>query len=129
MWMHRALVTLIVVASAPLLAGAGAFEQALRKLDPEERAHQACIIKGLETVRRDARLRGADRMKTSIFGRAVLEGTRLTAKGGAVRVKQHWYAISFTCTLVPDYMKATSFVFELGAEVPKARWDEYGLWG
>ena len=127
--MHKSLLMLVAAASAPLLAGASPFEQTLRKLDPEERAHQACIIKGLETVRRDARLREADRMKTSIFGRAVLEGTRLTAKGGAVRVKQRWYAIAFTCTLVPDYMKATSFVFELGAEVPKSRWDEYGLWG
>jgi hypothetical protein len=59
----------------PLLAMAGSLEEALRKLEPEERAHQACIIKGLNTVHRDTRLRNADRMKTSIFGRAAERDT------------------------------------------------------
>ena len=113
----------------PALVAAGAFDDALRKLEPEERSHQACIIKGLDAVRRDPRLRGADRMKTSIFSRAVLKGTLLTAKGGAVRANNRWYALSFTCTLTPDYMKATSFFFELGAEIPRQRWEQYDLWG
>jgi len=127
--MRQAVVTIMLASCLPLLTGAGPFEATMRKLDPEERSHQACIIKGLETVRRDMRLREADRMKTSIVGRAILDGTRLTAKGGAVRVKQRWYSISFTCSLTADFMKATTFIFELGAEIPKSRWDEYGLWG
>jgi hypothetical protein len=74
-------------------------------------------------------LRGADRMKTSIFSRAVLNGTILVAKGGAVRANGRWYALSFTCNLTPDFMRAISFTFRLGSEVPKQSWDEYGLWG
>jgi hypothetical protein len=117
------------VCCMPALATAGPFDDALRKLEPEERSHQACIIKGLDAVRRDARLRAADRMKTSIFSRAVLDGTTLVAKGGAVRANKRWYTLSFTCKLTADYMRATSFIFQLGAEVPQQRWDEYGLWG
>jgi uncharacterized protein DUF930 len=123
------LVAGLFVCCMPLLAMAGSLEEALRKLEPEERAHQACIIKGLNTVHRDTRLRNADRMKTSIFGRAVLNGTLLVAKGGAVRANKRWYALSFTCNLTPDLMRGTSFSFQLGAEIPKQRWDDYGLWG
>jgi hypothetical protein len=113
----------------PLAVEAGALEQALMKLDPQERSHQVCILKGLDSVKRDARVRGADRLKTSILSPAVLQGTLLTARGGAVRAKNRWYAISFTCQLTADLMKATSFSFELGAEIPKSRWDQLGLWG
>lgn len=129
MKMRWKLLGLFCACCMPVLATAGSFDNALRKLEPEERSHQACIIKGLDTVRRDARLRHADQMKTSIFSRAVLNGTVLTANGGAVRANNRWYALSFTCSLTPDYMRATSFSFQLGAEVPKQRWDAYGLWG
>ncbi|HVY41449.1 MAG TPA: DUF930 domain-containing protein [Hyphomicrobiaceae bacterium] len=107
---------------------ASSLDQALSRLDPEERSHQACILRGLDTVRREPRLRNADRMKTSISVPAVLEGTVLTAKGGAVRAGQHWYQLSFTCHLTKDLMKATSFSFVLGREIPKEAWDRQGLW-
>lgn len=112
----------------PTAAAAGSMEDLLAKLAPEERAHQACILRGFDIARKDARLRGADRMKTSIFGRAVLAGTTLNANGGAVRVKGHWYAMSFSCTLTSDLLKATTFSYNLGKEIPKPRWDDLGLW-
>jgi hypothetical protein len=127
--MRAVVLTVLYACALPVVAVAGSFDAALRKLEPEERSHQACIIKGLETVHRDGRLGDADRMKTSIFSRAVLNGTLLTAKGGAVRANNRWYALSFTCNLTTDFMRATSFTFQLGSEVPKQRWDEYGLWG
>ncbi len=103
-------------------------EQALAKLAPQERSQQACILKGLDAVRRDARLRHADRISASVFVPAVLDGTLLTAKGGAIRAGDHWYALSFTCRLTGDLMKAMSFAFALGAEIPKETWDKHGLW-
>jgi Domain of Unknown Function (DUF930) len=109
-------------------ADAGPIDRALMKLAPEERAHQACIIKGIETVRKDKRLRQADRMKTSILGPAQFTGTVVTATGGAVRMQHHWYALKFTCSVTDDQMKATSFTFELGQEIPKEKWEDYGLW-
>jgi Domain of Unknown Function (DUF930) len=120
---------LAVVLLVPGMAAAGSIEDALAKLDPEERSHQACILRGMDAVRRDPLLAKADRMKTSIFGPAVLKGTLLTARGGAVRAGTRWYALSFTCQLTPDLMKATSFAFTVGAEIPQKAWERLGLWG
>jgi hypothetical protein len=117
-----------LILCAPSVASAGAMDLALAKLDPVERSHQACIIKGLQAVRSDQQLRKADRMKTSILSRAVLNGTTLTAKGGAVRVAGRWYALSFTCDLTSDLMNAKTFKFALGQEIAKENWERYGLW-
>jgi len=100
----------------------------LRKLEPEERARQACMLKGLKDVTRDARLRQADRMKSSIFSPALLQGNHLVAKGGAVRAKGSWYALSFECDLQTGHLKASSFTFNLGDEIPKQKWEQLGLW-
>jgi hypothetical protein len=112
----------------PSVASARSLEQALEHLPPEFRSHQACILKGLSAVRREPRLRRADRMKTSIFSKAVLDGTKLTAKGGAVRSSGHWYSLSFHCDLTKDWMKAKTFSFELGKEIPEKDWEKLGLW-
>lgn len=118
-----------IIASLPAgLASAQSMDKALAKLTPEFRSHQACILKGLEIVRREPSLRKADRMKTSIFSPAELAGTRLTAKGGAVRLGNHWRALSFTCDLSTDLMKATSFNYVLGKEIPQPQWEDLGLW-
>jgi hypothetical protein len=112
----------------PVPVSAASLEDSLAKLTPEFRSHQACILRGLPAVRKERGLRRADRMKTSIFRPAVLDGTRLTAPGGAVRSAGHWYALSFTCDLSNNWMKATSFTFQLGAEIPQADWERLGLW-
>jgi hypothetical protein len=109
-------------------ASASSMQRILAKLAPEERAHQACAIKGLPIVKKDPRLRRADRIKSSILSRAVLAGTHLDAKGGAIRAGGHWYAVSYTCELSADYMQAQTFSFQVGKEIPEARWDELGLW-
>jgi hypothetical protein len=31
-------------------------------------------------------------------------------------------------SVTPDQMKATSFTYELGAEIPEAKWEDLGLW-
>ena len=67
----------------PVPVSAASLEDSLAKLTPEFRSHQACIVRGLPAVRKEAALRRADRMKTSIFRPAVLDGTKLTATGGA----------------------------------------------
>lgn len=127
--MGRKTALTVLLLCFPLAAKAGSMDRALAKLDPEERSFQACVMTGLNAVRRDARLRRADRMKTSILVPAVLNGTVLTGKGGAVRAGNRWYALSFTCRLTSDLTKATSFTFELGDEIPKEDWEKHGLWG
>lgn len=123
---------LIAVAVASAAVGstcaAGDIDRQLKLLDPEERAHQVCVIRGIDTIRRDRKLPGADRLKTSITGRAAFTGTQVSTSGGAVRAKSHWYALKFKCDVSPDQMKALSFSYEIGAEIPESKWNDLGLW-
>lgn len=112
----------------PVAVAAGSIDQQLAKLEPEERAHQVCVMKGIDTIRREGKLPKADRLKTSITTRAAFNGTQVAVKGGAVRAKSHWYSVKFKCDVTPDQMKALSFTYELGAEIPEAKWDDLGLW-
>ncbi|MCC7251787.1 DUF930 domain-containing protein [Hyphomicrobium sp.] len=110
-------------------ATAGSLERSLAKLSPEERAHQACAIKGLEAVRRgDKRLAKADRLMPDTFRRAHFDGSVVSAKGAAVRANAHWYALTFECTVSDDQMKALVFTFKLGDEIPPETWEDVGLW-
>jgi hypothetical protein len=126
--MQRVLFLFVCALALAKVADAGPIDQALMKLGPEERARQVCIIKGIETVRKDKRLSQADRMKTSILRPAQFTGTVVTATGGAVRMQHHWYVLKFKCEVTDDLMKAKTFTFELGDEIPKDKWEDYGLW-
>ena len=124
---------LLLMALGWVVSGTNAFADAsmdrvLRKLDPEERAHQVCSIRGLDAIRRSAHLKGIDRVKTSGRSRAAFKNNVVTANGGAVRANHRWYALKYKCAVTADQMKATSFDFQLGAEIPEEEWENYGLW-
>ncbi|WP_334147364.1 DUF930 domain-containing protein [Hyphomicrobium sp.] len=124
-----AIFSVFLMLDAGHMAEAGSLERALLKLSPEERAHQACVVRGLEAVRRgDKRLREADRLMPDTFKRAEFDGSVVSAKGAAVRARDHWYALSFVCTVSDDQMKALAFTYKVGAEVPRENWDDLGLW-
>jgi hypothetical protein len=112
----------------PVTLHAGNIHDQLMKLDPEERAHQACIIKGVDTIRLDRKLPGIDRLKTSIGGRATYTGTQVASTSGAVRAKSHWYKVKFKCDVTSDQTKALTFTYEIGPEIPEAKWNDLGLW-
>jgi hypothetical protein len=103
-------------------------DRVLKELEPEERAHQVCNLRGIDAVRKGSHLRGVDRVTTSILKPAAFKDNVVIAKGGAVRAKNHWYMLDFKCAVTADQMKATSFEFQLGDEIPEAKWEEYGLW-
>ena len=126
--MLRRIVALAPVLLWPLGSSAANLNDQLMKLDPEERAHQMCVIKGIETIRREGKLPKADRLKTSITGRAAFTGTQVAAKGGAVRAKSHWYGLQFKCDVTADQMKALTFTYEIGKEIPEDKWEDLGLW-
>jgi Domain of Unknown Function (DUF930) len=111
-----------------LAATAGPVERALAQLDPEERAHQACIILGIDKIRKDGTLPHADRMKTGVLGRATFSGQNVSTVGGAVRANHHWYRLKFDCAVTADQMKAKSFTYKIGDEIPRKKWDQIGLW-
>lgn len=117
-----------MVGTAGAVQAAGSLERSLMKLEPEERAHQVCVVRGLDAVRRDKRLTKADRLMPDIFKRSKFEGSSVSAKGAAVRAGGHWYALSFNCTVSQDQLKAVEFTFELGKEIPPDTWEEVGLW-
>jgi len=98
------------------------------RLDFEERADQVCVRLGLETIRRDGRLPDADRLMTSAAGRAVVKGAIVIANHAAVRARNHWYILKFNCEVSDDHVKARSFKYEIGTEIPQQQWEEFGLW-
>jgi hypothetical protein len=103
-------------------------DRVLKELEPEERAHQACTIRGLGVIRKGTHLRGIDRVKTSTQQRATFKNNVVTATSAAVRANHHWYALKYKCTVTDDQMKAKSFDFKLGAEIPEEKWEDLGLW-
>lgn len=119
---------LVALLAWPAAAQSASIHDQLLKLDPEERAHQVCVIKGVDTMRLDRKLQKVDRIKTSISGRAKYTGTQVSTKGGAVRAKSRWYALQFTCDVTPDQMKALTFTYQVGPEIPEAKWEDLGLW-
>lgn len=124
----RYAVTFLFLSLSSGLTAAGTLEDSLLKLEPEERSHQACIAKGIDEINRANKKLRVDRLKTSIFSRAKFDGVTVTAPGGAFRAKSHWYKLKFTCNVNDNQTKATTFVYELGPEIPKENWEELGLW-
>lgn len=129
MLLSRSLVLLLILAGSTqrVLADAS-MDRVLKELEPEERAHQVCNLRGLDAIRKGSHLKGVDRVATTIQKPAVFKDNVVTAKGGVVRAKNHWYFLDFTCAVSNDQMKATSFDYKLGAEIPEDKWEDYGLW-
>lgn len=122
---------LLAACATPLTydAHAGTLEQSLEKLPDEERARQACILLGIDKIRRaDKRVAKADRVKTSIFSQATFVDHVVATKGGAVRSNSQWYHLSFTCHVDADLKHASDFVFEVGTLIPETDWEDLGLW-
>jgi hypothetical protein len=117
----------LAVACLPAVARAGSWERALAKLDPEERAHQACAVMGLDLIVKEKRLK-VDRLKSDITSRSTFKDNRVLSKGAAVRANHHWYRLKYDCKVTQDQMKALSFSYELGNEIPEDRWEDLGLW-
>lgn len=125
-------VTLFAVGAA--ISGSGAaladasMDRVLQKLDPEERAHQACSLRGLDAIRKATRLKAIDRLKSSSRSLATFKDNVVTANGAALRAQHRWYALKYTCAVSDDQMKAKTFDFQLGAEIPEDKWEDFGLW-
>lgn len=127
--LSAAIISNVLFFNAGGALAAGSLDRSLLKLDPVERAHQACVIKGLDAVRRgDKKLAKADRIQPDTFKRANFDGSVVTAPGAAVRANKHWYAMSFECKVSDDQMKALAFTFKLGDEIPPEKWEDAGLW-
>ncbi len=126
---NRSLILLLMFAGSTQTALADAsMDRVLQELEPEERAHQVCNLRGLDAVRKGSHLKGVDRVTTTIQKPATFKDNVVTAKGGAVRAKNHWYFLDFTCAVSDDQMRAKSFDYKLGTEIPEGKWEDFGLW-
>jgi hypothetical protein len=125
----RSLTLLLIFAGSTQTALADAsMDRVLKELQPEERAHQVCNLRGLDAIRKGSHLKGIDRVATTIQKPAVFKDNTVTAKGGAVRAHDRWYFLDFTCAVTDDQMRAKSFTYKLGGEIPESKWEDYGLW-
>ena len=105
------------------------FEASLRKLDPTTRFEQLCDMEAMQRIGRSkSNPYKPDRALTAAVSEAVVTGDTMKGKGGAFRHRKQWYQFSFTCTVSPDRMKIKSFDFQVGAEIPESKWEDYGLW-
>lgn len=119
---------LIVAGSTQTALADASMDRVLKELEPEERAHQVCNMRGIDAVRKESRLKGVDRVTTTMQKPAVFKDNVVVAKSAAVRAKHHWYFLDFTCAVSGDQMKATSFDYKLGPEIPESQWADFGLW-
>ncbi len=125
----RSLVLLLTLVGSTQTALADAsMDRVLQELQPEERAHQVCNLRGIDAIRKGSRLKGIDRVTTTVQKPAVFKDNVVTAKGGAVRAKNRWYFLDFTCAVTGDQMRATSFTYKLGGAIPEDKWEDFGLW-
>jgi hypothetical protein len=125
---QRGFILLLAIAGGAQSAMADAsMDRVLKELEPEERAHQVCNLRGIDAVRKGSHLK-VDRVTVTLQKPAVFKDNVVTAKSGAVRANNRWYFLDFTCGVTDDQMRATSFNYKLGSEIPEAKWEDYGLW-
>ena len=87
-------------------------------------------IAGTEAMNRISRTTPfrLDRAKSNITVAPTHDGDTMTANGGAFRSKGRWYALTFRCTGNGDHTQVRSLTFQVGAEIPRKRWDDLALW-
>ena len=104
-----------------------AFQQALNRLDPQTRLEQVCDREAMKRIKEDKKL-PVDRALGQASSEPKTEGHKMTAKGAAYRSKGGWFGLTYVCQASPDHMKVLSFEYETGDAIPKAKWEDYGLW-
>ncbi|AMN42090.1 DUF930 domain-containing protein [Rhodoplanes sp. Z2-YC6860] len=102
------------------------FRKALDRLDPQTRLEQICDLEAMNRIKKDQKF-SPDRAQGAASADPKTDGHKLTATGGAFRSKGDWYELSFVCEATPDHMKVLSFEYQTGKSIPKAKWEEYGL--
>ena len=107
-------------------AASAEIRRALPKLAPSERATQICNIEAGQQIGASRQI-FVDTVHASALSDADAEGTTVTAPGAAFRSRRQWYALSFVCTVRPDFSGVADFAFKLGAPIPRGQWDAHGL--
>ena len=123
-----ALATGVALVVSPQGFAEDRIERSLKMLAPGERLVQLCDYTVMQRIRKDAPAYRPDHAVADATQQAVVENNTVMAEGGAFRSQGKWYGITYKCTASPADMKVLSFNYKIGAEIPPARWDDYGLW-
>jgi hypothetical protein len=97
------------------------------KLSPETRVEQRCDARAMGSVGREHKGFKPDEFVAYAFAETDMRGTRIKAPGGAVRSGGKWFRLSYVCETSADGLEIKSFVYQLGAEVPRSEWDQHYL--
>ncbi|MGH6728401.1 MAG: DUF930 domain-containing protein [Pseudolabrys sp.] len=117
---------LLVAAQAS--AAENRFEHALQMLAPDERLEQLCDYTAMKRIRKETGKFRPDRAVANATAEPRIHDHTIVAKGGAFRSRGKWYALSFSCATTPDRMTVVTFHFNIGPEIPPAKWASDGLW-
>lgn len=112
----------------PLLAADARYIASLRRLDPQTRLEQICDYEAMNRIGRGGQAFHPDRAKSNVITPPRHLGDTLIGTGGAFRSDGRWYQFSFDCRTSSDHLKVLSFEYQVGATIPQAKWDTYGLW-
>jgi hypothetical protein len=122
-----AVVTATIMA-ATAVAADGRFERSLKMLAPAERLEQLCDYTAMTRVREQNKDYRPDRAVANAMAEPVAVGDTLEVTGGAFRSHKKWYTLSYRCTATPDHLTIVAFRFNVGEEIPEAKWASFGLW-
>jgi hypothetical protein len=119
---------LATIAVTPVLAADARFIASLGRLDSQTRLEQICDYEAMTRIGSRGQAFRPDRAKSNVVTPPRHLGDTLIGTGGAFRSEGRWYQFSFTCKASPDHLSVLSFSYQVGAIIPEAKWDAYGLW-
>ena len=112
----------------PATALEAAIVRGLRELELGARLEQRCDIEAMTRIAKDKKGYRPDRVVAGATADAQAEGDKLQGEGAAFRSKGKWYRLSYVCRTSDDHMDVLDFNYEIGAAIPEADWEKYGLW-
>lgn len=102
-------------------------DKEMLKLDPAERVEQRCNARAMGEVGRSSKSLHPDELVAYAYADTKQNGQHLVAPGAAVRSGSTWYHISYNCETSNDGMVIKSFVYKLGAAIPREEWGAHYL--
>jgi hypothetical protein len=117
----------VILALSTHALAAKTMTQELMSLEPEARMEQTCNGRASGALRHDHKLANPDEVVAYAFSDVAVHGSSLDAPGAAIRSKGAWYRLSYHCKATDDGLGIVSFDYKLGAEVPRADWDDHYL--
>jgi Domain of Unknown Function (DUF930) len=123
-----AFVVPVICFAMPSFALDPAIKKQLQKLDPEERMEQSCDTEAMSQISKKEDTFKPDKVIAYTFKDPVLGKDSINAPGAVFRSHGDWYHLSYHCVTGPHHINVRSLSYEIGAKVPRDKWDKYYLY-